>query len=135
MAGDFVARGGRPARHLDDRSAAGQGARGRAEDARHGAPGERRRGEDRLRHRHRRLAHGQNAASSPAGSRRHDPIQAIRSATVVAAEHLRQSDLGSLAPGKAADLIAVAGDPTQDVTELQRVRFVMKGGQVYKRTN
>jgi imidazolonepropionase-like amidohydrolase len=81
-------------------------------------------------------AHGQNAGEFAllvrAGM---TPIQAIRSATVMAAEHLRQSDLGSLAPGKAADLIAVAGDPTQDVTELQRVRFVMKGGQVYKRTN
>jgi imidazolonepropionase-like amidohydrolase len=62
------------------------------------------------------------------------PAQAIRSATVVAAEHLQLgSEIGTLAPGKAADLIAVAGDPLQDVTELQRVRFVMKGGQVYKR--
>ena len=39
--------------------------------------------------------------------------------------------VGSLAPGLFADIIAVAGDPTWDITELQRVRFVMKGGAVY----
>jgi imidazolonepropionase-like amidohydrolase len=60
------------------------------------------------------------------------PLQAIQSATTVAAELLGQSDnLGSLAAGRYADLIAVAGDPLQDITELQRVRFVMKGGVVY----
>jgi imidazolonepropionase-like amidohydrolase len=79
-------------------------------------------------------AHGNNAGEFAllvrAGM---TPVQAIRSATVVAAEHLRQADIGSLAPGKAADLIAVAGDPLTDVTELERVRFVMKAGQVYKR--
>jgi imidazolonepropionase-like amidohydrolase len=61
------------------------------------------------------------------------PLQAIQSATVVAAEHLRLSDqIGSLKPGKAADFIAVRGDPLRDVTELQRVTFVMKGGKVHK---
>ena len=39
---------------------------------------------------------------------------------------------GTLVPGKAADLIAVSGDPLKDVTELERVAFVMKGGTVYK---
>jgi imidazolonepropionase-like amidohydrolase len=79
-------------------------------------------------------AHGQNAGEFAllvrAGM---TPIEAIRSATVVAAEHLRQPDVGALTPGKAADLIAVAGDPTKDVAELQRVSFVMKAGRVYRR--
>lgn len=61
------------------------------------------------------------------------PLEAVRAATVVAAEHLQLSgEVGTLAPGKAADLIAVAGDPLSDVTELERVRFVMKGGTVYR---
>jgi imidazolonepropionase-like amidohydrolase len=59
------------------------------------------------------------------------PLDAIRSATVWGAAHNRISDqAGSLAPGKAADLIAVKGDPTRDVTELERVSFVMKSGKV-----
>ncbi len=61
------------------------------------------------------------------------PIDAIRSATVWAAEHLGLSALvGSLKPGMQADLIAVKGDPTADVTELTRVTFVMKGGVAYR---
>jgi imidazolonepropionase-like amidohydrolase len=61
------------------------------------------------------------------------PMQAIQSATVVAAELLeRPNDLGAIEPGKFADIVAVAGDPTRDVTELERVRFVMKGGEVYR---
>src|SRR5215217_1105043 len=61
------------------------------------------------------------------------PLDAIRSATVGAAEHFGLSALiGSLAPGKQADLIAVKGDPLTDVTELTRVRFVMRGGTVYR---
>lgn len=61
------------------------------------------------------------------------PLQAIQSATVGAAEHLRISnEAGRLAPGMPADLIAVGGDPLTDVTELERVRFVMKGGQVFR---
>ncbi len=79
-------------------------------------------------------AHGQNAGEFAllvrAGM---SPIDAIRSATVVAAEHLRQADIGTLAPGRAADLIAVSGDPLTDVTELERVRFVMKAGEVARR--
>jgi imidazolonepropionase-like amidohydrolase len=62
------------------------------------------------------------------------PMQAIRSATSVAAELLgRADDLGTLAPGRYADVVAVAGDPLADVTELERVRFVMKGGAVVRR--
>lgn len=61
------------------------------------------------------------------------PLDAIRAATVWGAAHNRLSDeIGSLQPGKAADLIAVEGDPLQDITELERVQFVMKGGQVIK---
>lgn len=60
-------------------------------------------------------------------------LDAIRMATTWGAEHLRLSNLiGSLLPGKAADLIAVKGDPLKDIGELQRVSFVMKGGVVYK---
>lgn len=60
------------------------------------------------------------------------PLEAIQAATVNAAEHFRlQDQIGRLAPGMAADLIAVEGDPLTDVTELERVRFVMKGGVTY----
>ncbi len=61
------------------------------------------------------------------------PMQAIRSATSVAARLLDQSaSLGGIEAGKFADVIAVAGDPLADITELQRVVFVMKNGVVYK---
>jgi imidazolonepropionase-like amidohydrolase len=59
------------------------------------------------------------------------PMQAIKSGTSLAAELLGQPDLGAVAPGMAADLVAVAGDPLKDIAELQRVRFVMKGGVTY----
>src|ERR1041385_4272483 len=59
------------------------------------------------------------------------PMQAIKSGTSGAAELLGQADLGAVAPGMAADLVAVAGDPLKDITELERVRFVMKGGVTY----
>ncbi|HXF94814.1 MAG TPA: amidohydrolase family protein [Gemmatimonadales bacterium] len=60
------------------------------------------------------------------------PMQAIKSATSVAAELLGQErNLGTVAPGFLADIVAVRGDPLSDITELQRVRFVMKGGVVY----
>ena len=61
------------------------------------------------------------------------PIQAIQAATLVAAELLGQSDrLGSLQPGKYADLIAVQADPLKDITLLEKIPFVMKGGVIYK---
>lgn len=61
------------------------------------------------------------------------PAQAIRSATTSAAELLgMQNDVGNIAPGKYADLVAVKGDPLSDVTVLERVDFVMKGGEVFK---
>ncbi len=59
------------------------------------------------------------------------PMQAIKSGTSVAAELLGQRDLGVVAPGAYADLVAVAGDPVKDIAELERVRFVMKGGVTY----
>jgi imidazolonepropionase-like amidohydrolase len=59
------------------------------------------------------------------------PLDAIRSATMWAAELLRWQDrIGRVAPGLFADLIAVEGDPTDDVTVLERVAFVMKAGAV-----
>jgi imidazolonepropionase-like amidohydrolase len=62
------------------------------------------------------------------------PLQAIRSATLVAADLLRLgSDIGSLEPGRQADIIAVDGDPLQDITTLERVRFVMKEGKTVRK--
>jgi len=61
------------------------------------------------------------------------PMQAIQSATITAAELLGHSnELGSLQPGKYADLVAVTADPLRDISVLERVQFVMKGGVVYK---
>ena len=61
------------------------------------------------------------------------PMQAIRSATTVGAELLGWEDrVGSVDIGRFADLIAVDGDPLEDITELERVTFVMKGGAVVK---
>jgi len=61
------------------------------------------------------------------------PLEAIRSATTVAAELLGMSaQIGSLDPGAYADLVAVAGDPLQDVSVLSRIDFVMKGGAVVR---
>lgn len=61
------------------------------------------------------------------------PLQAIRSATNIAAEALgRQNDVGAIEVGRYADIIAVAGDPLSDVKILQNVAFVMKGGKIYK---
>jgi imidazolonepropionase-like amidohydrolase len=61
------------------------------------------------------------------------PVRAIQSGTMINAEALGwQDQIGSIDKGKYADLIAVAGDPLSDITELQRVKFVMKGGKVIK---
>jgi imidazolonepropionase-like amidohydrolase len=61
------------------------------------------------------------------------PMQAIQSATSSAADLLGKSDLlGSLKPGKYADIIAVNGDPTTDMSTIEHVSFVMKEGKVYK---
>ncbi|HLZ50056.1 MAG TPA: amidohydrolase family protein [Candidatus Acidoferrum sp.] len=61
------------------------------------------------------------------------PMQAIRAGTTVPAELLGWSDrAGAIEAGKWADIVAVSGDPLKDISELKRVKFVMKGGVVYK---
>jgi len=61
------------------------------------------------------------------------PAAAIRSATVNAADLIgRSASIGTIEPGKDADIIAVAGDPVADVTRLQNVDFVMRRGAVHK---
>ena len=63
------------------------------------------------------------------------PMQAIQSATANAADLLGWKDrIGLVAAGYFADLVAVDGDPLQDITVLEHVRFVMKGGRVYRKT-
>ena len=91
-----------------------------------------------------KVAFGTDSAVSPHGQNAREfalmaqagftPLDAIRSATIWGAAHNRISDeVGTLAAGKAADLIAVKGDPLQDVTVLEHVTFVMKGGRIAKR--
>ena len=61
------------------------------------------------------------------------PARAIQAGTLVNAEAMGwQGQIGSITAGKFADLVAVSGDPTADITELQRVKFVMKGGKVIR---
>lgn len=80
------------------------------------------------------IPHGQNAKEIVALVRRGmTPMQALRAATVTSAELIQMDDeLGRLAPGYLADIIAVPGDPSEDITTTQDVRFVMKDGSVYK---
>jgi imidazolonepropionase-like amidohydrolase len=80
-------------------------------------------------------AHGQNAREAvervKSGQR---PMDTIISMTSLAAESMGLGkEIGTIATGYAADLVAVEGDPTTDITALQRVRFVMRNGKVYKR--
>jgi len=90
-----------------------------------------------------KVGFGTDAAVYPHGLNAHEfavmvklgltPLQAIQAATVNDADLLGWRDkIGVLEPGHYADIIAVDGDPLQDVTTLERVRFVMKGGEVYK---
>jgi imidazolonepropionase-like amidohydrolase len=79
-------------------------------------------------------AHGQNAREIVTRVREggQDPMAAIVAATSLAAESMGlQQEIGSIAPGLEADLVAVAGNPLQDITAVRRVVFVMKGGKVY----
>ena len=91
-----------------------------------------------------KIAFGTDAAVYPHGLNAHEfavyvqmgmtPLQAIQSATVNAADLLGWSDrIGTIEPGKFADIVAVDGDPLKDITLLQHPAFVMKGGVVYKK--
>ena len=90
-----------------------------------------------------KIATGTDAPGDPARSElegavgaraaRHAPIDAIVASTVTSAELVQSEDtLGRLAPGYLADVIALPGDPTEDINALEHVNFVMKGGVVYK---
>ncbi len=90
-----------------------------------------------------KVAFGTDAAVYPHGLNAHEfavmvklgltPLQSIQAATINAANLLGWSDkIGALEAGKWADIIAVDGDPLQDVTTLERVKFIMKGGEVVK---
>jgi imidazolonepropionase-like amidohydrolase len=91
-----------------------------------------------------RIAYGTDAAVIPHGQNARlfrtyveagmTPWQALRTATTEAAELLGWQDrVGSVAAGQFADVVAVAGDPLADISLLEDVAFVMKGGTVYKR--
>jgi imidazolonepropionase-like amidohydrolase len=61
------------------------------------------------------------------------PMQAIQAATTSAADLMGWGDrIGRIAPGYFADIVAVEGDPIKDITLLQHLAFVMKGGEVVK---
>jgi len=60
------------------------------------------------------------------------PLQAIQAATIGAADMLGRPDRGQVKPGMLADLIAVDGNPLEDISVLSKVAFVMKGGRIYK---
>jgi len=90
-----------------------------------------------------KIAFGSGAGPFPHGTQNKEfeymvkfgmtPVQTILAATTGAAQLMGWQDrIGSLEAGKFADVVAVAGDPTTDITELERVKFVMKGGQVFK---
>jgi len=61
-------------------------------------------------------------------------VRALKAATSVAAEMLQRDDLGVLEAGRCADIVAMRGDPTTDITATAKVDLVMSGGNVYRRT-
>jgi imidazolonepropionase-like amidohydrolase len=61
------------------------------------------------------------------------PMDVIFSATRNAADLIGSDQIGAIAPGRFADIVATSGDPLADITELEHVQFVMKGGVIYKR--
>ncbi len=90
-----------------------------------------------------KIAFGTDSGVYPHGDNGHEfaayveagmsPLEALRTATVNAADLLGVDDRGVIAEGKLADLVAVPGNPLEDIRVMQRVTFVMKGGTVYKR--
>lgn len=79
------------------------------------------------------IPHGDNAKEFYAMVRRGmSPLQAIQSATLNAADLLGVTDRGEIKEGLRADLIAVKGNPLEDIKLLENPTFVMKGGKVYK---
>src|SRR4051794_12346141 len=79
------------------------------------------------------IPHGRNARELIALVQRGmTPLQAIRAATTVSAELIDADDRGRLEPGLLADVIAVPGDPLDDISVTEQVAFVMKGGRVYR---
>jgi imidazolonepropionase-like amidohydrolase len=83
-------------------------------------------------------AHGRNAEEFIYRVRdaKETPMDAIVSATSMAADSLGLGDrIGTVAPGFDADLVAVAGNPLENITAVRRVVFVMKGGKVMKHTS
>jgi len=79
------------------------------------------------------IPHGRNAKELVAlVERGMTPLQAIRAATTVSAELIDKDDRGRLEPGLFADVIAVPGNPLDDIGVTEDVRFVMKGGQVHR---
>jgi imidazolonepropionase-like amidohydrolase len=81
------------------------------------------------------IPHGQNARELVAlVNRGMKPMQALRAATITSAELIeRDHELGRIEPGFLADLVAVPGDPAEDISRTLDVRFVMKDGRIYKR--
>ena len=79
------------------------------------------------------IPHGRNAKELLAlVDRGMTPLQALQAATVVAADLIEMDDLGQLAPGFHADVIAVEGDPLTDIGATEQVKFVMKAGEVFR---
>jgi imidazolonepropionase-like amidohydrolase len=82
------------------------------------------------------IPHGRNADELVALVERGlPPLAVLRAATIVAADLINVTDRGRLAEGQLADIIGVPGDPLQDITVTQDVRFVMKGGKTYVNKN
>jgi imidazolonepropionase-like amidohydrolase len=79
------------------------------------------------------IPHGEGASELMAMVERGlTPLQVLRAATVTSAELIDVDDRGRIAPGLLADIIAVPGDPTADISVTKDVQFVMKGGRVYR---